>query len=187
MKILIVDDDPSLRQMLEVTFDFDDRIALVRSTDTPEGALELAAEIRPDVVVVDNVLTSDGSEIGMHLRRVLPSARLISFSGSEHETDWADVHITKNGESVANLTQAIFSDAAGSKAGEGLDEDEIRRFIHDLRNPIGALVGFAHILKTRKSALSEEKQAHVIDSMFKTSERLSKMVDEFAARHRDQQ
>ena len=186
MRILIVDDDPSLRQMLEVTFDVDDRIALVRSTDTPEGALELAEEIKPDVVVVDNVLLSDGSEIGAHLRRVLPDARLISFSGAEHRTSWADVHVMKDGESLERLTHAVFGDAPVSEPAGNAEYDEIRRFIHDLRNPIGALAGFTHIMKTRKDALPPEKQAQVIESMHKTALRLSQLVDDFATRHKDQ-
>ena len=186
MRILIVDDDPSLRQMLEVTFDVDERISLVRSTDVPEEALELAAEIQPHVVVVDNVVLSDGSEVGAHLRRVLPEARLISFSGAEHQTSWADVHIMKDGESLENLTNAVFGVASAPAPADNAEYDEVRRFIHDIRNPIGALIGFAHIMKTRKDALSPEKQDQVIESMHRTSQRLSDLVDEFSRRHRDQ-
>lgn len=67
-----------------------------------------------------------------------------------------------------------------------IGDAEVRRFIHDIRNPIGALVGFAHILKTREGRLSDEQRTQVIDSMLRTSERLSKMVEEFSAAHRAQ-
>ena len=64
-----------------------------------------------------------------------------------------------------------------------IGDAELRRFIHDIRNPIGAVVGFAHILKTRDGRLSEEQRSQVIDSLFRTSERLSKMVEDFADAH----
>ncbi len=65
-------------------------------------------------------------------------------------------------------------------------DDEIRRFIHDIRNPIGALAGFAHILRTRDEKLSEEQRSQVIESMARTAERLSQVVEDFAAAHRAQ-
>ncbi|MBW3594590.1 MAG: hypothetical protein KY391_03345 [Actinobacteria bacterium] len=67
-----------------------------------------------------------------------------------------------------------------------IGDAEVRRFVHDIRNSIGALVGFAHILKTREERLSDEQRSQVIDSMFRTAERLSKMVEDFAAAHRAQ-
>ncbi len=60
---------------------------------------------------------------------------------------------------------------------------ELRRFIHDIRNPIGALVGFTHILQMRDDKLSDEQRSQVLDSMARTSERLSKLVDDFADAH----
>ena len=64
-----------------------------------------------------------------------------------------------------------------------MKEEEFRRFIHDIRNPIGALIGFAHILKSRDDKLSEEQREQVVDSMVRTSERLSQVVDEFSDVH----
>jgi len=60
---------------------------------------------------------------------------------------------------------------------------EFRRFIHDIRNPIGALVGFTHILRNRDDKLSDEERSQVLESMHRTSERLSKIVEDFAAAH----
>jgi len=62
-------------------------------------------------------------------------------------------------------------------------DKELRRFIHDIRNPIGALIGFAHLLKTREERLSAEQRAQVIDSVLRTTQRLSKMVEDFAEEH----
>lgn len=65
-------------------------------------------------------------------------------------------------------------------------DEDIRRFIHDIRNPIGALVGFAHILNSREGQLSDEQRTQVIESILRTSERLAAMVDEFSDQHRAQ-
>ena len=67
-----------------------------------------------------------------------------------------------------------------------MGDAEVRRFIHDIRNPIGALIGFAHLLKTRDDKLSDEQRSEVLDSISRTSERLSKMVEEFADAHEAQ-
>ena len=67
-----------------------------------------------------------------------------------------------------------------------IGDAEVRRFIHAIRNPIGAMVGFAHILKTREEKLSAAQRSQVIDSMYRTTERLSKLVDEFSDAHKAQ-
>ncbi len=64
-----------------------------------------------------------------------------------------------------------------------MQDEEIRRFIHDIRNPIGALIGFTHLLKTRDDKLSEEQRDQVVESMSRTADRLSKLVEDFADRH----
>jgi len=64
-----------------------------------------------------------------------------------------------------------------------VDDAEFRRFIHDIRNPIGALVGFTHILQTRDDKLSDDQRSEVLESMRRTSERLSKLVEDFADAH----
>lgn len=188
LKILIVDDDASLQQMLDITFGLDDRVAEIATTGTPEEAIELAADFQPDVVVVDSVLESDGSEVGAHLRAVVPGARLISFSGMERDATWADARVLKSGDGIDQLKREIFGE--GQESGPipvvSTDHEELRRFIHDIRNPIGAIVGFAHILKTRDDKLSDEQYAQVIEALDRTASRLSTMVEAFGAKQRSQ-
>ena len=67
-----------------------------------------------------------------------------------------------------------------------MDDDDavIRSFIHDIRNPIGAIVGFSHLLKSREGEMTEEQHRRVIESLHRTAERLSAIVDEFSASRR---
>jgi signal transduction histidine kinase len=190
VKILIVDDDPSLQQMLDITFGLDERVSAVQTTGTPAEAVAVATDFQPDVVVVDSVLEHDGSEVGQHLRSVVPGARLISFSGMEREAPWADARVLKSGDGIEELKREIFGDAAEGDAPTTatieIDYDELRTFFHDVRNPIGAIVGFAHILKTRDDRLSEEQLEKVVDALERTAERLSNLVETFADEHRRQ-
>ena len=61
----------------------------------------------------------------------------------------------------------------------GVDEDVLRKFIHDIRNPIGAVVGFAEILQNKSGRISKEQHKQVIEALSRTAGRLSDMIDEF--------
>ena len=190
LKILIVDDDPSLQQMLTITFGLDDRVEAIETSGSPEEAVGIAADFHPDIVVVDSVLDAQGSEVGEHLREVVPGARLISFSGMEREAPWADARVLKSGEGIEELKRKIFGSDDGKESTPVHDVSdeykELRRFIHDIRNPIGAIIGFAHILKMRDNSLSPEQQTEVFDALDRSAHRLSEMVETFADRHRSQ-
>lgn len=186
LKILIVDDDVSLQQMLDMTFGLDERVEAVHTTGTPEEAVVIATEFRPDVVVVDSVLEQDGAEVGAHLREIVPGARLISFSGMEREAPWADARVLKSSDGVDQLKREIFGEESGPFEAAPTEYEQLRTFIHDIRNPIGAIIGFTHILKTGEEKLSEEQHTQLIEALDRTAARLSNMVETFAAKHRSQ-
>ena len=182
MKVLIVDDDPSLRQMLELTLGMDDRVKDVQCTDNPESALEVAVVMTPDVVIVDSLHQADGTEAGDHLRAALPDAKLISFSGIERGAPWADAHVVKSVDAIKDLKAAIFGDRDATVTPAQPPIDDVRKFIHDLRNPIGALVGFTHVMKSRGDDLAPEQWDKIVGSIDRAVTRLSQIVDEFAER-----
>jgi DNA-binding response OmpR family regulator len=49
-RIMVVDDDPAIRKLVELRFQLDDFETL--STGEPEDAVRLAAEERPDALVL---------------------------------------------------------------------------------------------------------------------------------------
>jgi signal transduction histidine kinase len=190
VKILIVDDDASLQQMLDITFGLDERVSAIETSGTPEEAIVVAADFQPDVVVVDSVLEQDGSEVGQHLRSVVPRARLISFSGMEREAPWADARVLKSGNGIEELKREIFGEGSESDAHAPtieIDYEALRTFLHDIRNPIGAIVGFVHLLKSDNKRLSEDQLEKIVDSLDRTSGRLSTLVEAFADEHRRQE
>ena len=183
MKILVVDDDSSLRHMLELTLGIDRRVTEVRSADSPDSATEVAREMQPDVIIVDSSFPlPSGDPAGERLRAELPNARLISFSGIERKAPWADAHVVKSGEALISLKELIFGDEPEVGAPVPTGDPALRRFIHDIRNPIGALVGFIHVLRSRRDDLTPEQMEKVVASMDKTVARLSQIVDDFSAK-----
>ena len=73
---------------------------------------------------------------------------------------------------------AAKSGAAGG--GSAVGEEDLRIFLHDIRNPISAILGFAHLLESRNDDLSDEQRSKVLDSLNRTAQRLSALVDDFS-------
>ena len=177
LKILVIEDDPGLLQLLEVLLGADPRVAEVRVLDDGNAAEAAAAELGPDVVILDTGVPGDGDVIGPRLRERFPSIRLISFSGYDKPAPWADERIVKGGNAAEQLSMAIF------KTDDPVPHDEMRRFLHDIRNPVGAILGFTHILENRHK-VSEEQLEEILAAIRRVTERLSHIIDEFSDEHR---
>ena len=60
VRVLIVDDDESIREMLDAALKFEDDVAVVGVAPDGEAALALAREHAPDVVVLDHSMPGTG-------------------------------------------------------------------------------------------------------------------------------
>src|SRR3990170_6278003 len=97
-RVLVVEDNGALRFALRVMLEFEPYVEQVETVPSGEHALRVAPDLKPDVVVTDSGLPGlSGEEVATRLREVVPDARIISFSGSEKATPWADEKITKAG------------------------------------------------------------------------------------------
>jgi DNA-binding response OmpR family regulator len=66
-RIMVVDDDPAIRKLVELRFQLDDYETF--STGEPEDAVRLAASERPDAVVLDVMMPGmDGFEVCRRVR-----------------------------------------------------------------------------------------------------------------------
>lgn len=83
-KVLVVEDVPELSRLLEMTFELDGRFVPVGTATSGGAALDIAAREHPDAVVLDIGIDGvDGLGVLPTLRRVLPDARIIIFTGND--------------------------------------------------------------------------------------------------------
>ena len=114
-RVLVVEDNGALRFALRVMLEFEPYVEQVETVPSGESALLLAPELQPDVVVTDSGLPGlNGEQVAARLRSMCPQARIISFSGSDKPTPWADEKITKAGASALEDLRAAVS--RGGKA-----------------------------------------------------------------------
>lgn len=108
-RVLVVEDNGALRFALRVMLEFEPYVEKVELVPSGEHALRVASELQPDVVVTDTGLPGlSGEEVATRLREVVPEARIISFSGADKPTPWADERITKASfDSLERLRAAV--------------------------------------------------------------------------------
>ena len=108
-RVLVVEDNGALRFALRVMLEFEPYVEQVETVPSGEHALRVAPELQPDVIVTDSGLPGlSGEEVAARMRALCPNARIISFSGSDTPTPWADEKITKAGSyAIESLRAAV--------------------------------------------------------------------------------
>jgi DNA-binding NarL/FixJ family response regulator len=88
LSVLLVDPDDRVRESLAGLLGIGQRCVVIGSIGAADGAVTLAAELEPDVVVIDPRLPgSDGTDLITRIRSVAPRARVLVLNWS----DTADV------------------------------------------------------------------------------------------------
>jgi DNA-binding NarL/FixJ family response regulator len=113
-RVLVVDDAANLRELLTVLLDVEDDFEVVGTAADGVQALEKAESLNPDIVLLDLAMpVMDGLQALPGLRERLPQARIVIFSGFEHEAlarealaAGADAYIEK-GTSVMQLVARL--------------------------------------------------------------------------------
>jgi DNA-binding NarL/FixJ family response regulator len=84
IRVLIADDQPLFTRMLETILAEDDRVEIVGQAGNGKQAVELAAELSPDVIVMDiSMPLMDGLEATRLLREANASARVLMLTESD--------------------------------------------------------------------------------------------------------
>ena len=84
--MLVVDDAASLRELLTVLLEAEDDFVVVGTAANGLQAIAEARTLQPDLVLLDLAMpVMDGLEALPELRAALPHARIVIFSGFEHE------------------------------------------------------------------------------------------------------
>ena len=120
VRVLIVDDHLLFAEALEAILSLDGRIQVVGRAGDGEQAVEIATELRPDVVLMDlSMPRTDGFAATRGIREVHPDARILVLTGSAVTADvarareaGADGYLTKD-QIADDLVRAIL--AAGAE------------------------------------------------------------------------
>ncbi|MGH9067570.1 MAG: response regulator [Acidimicrobiales bacterium] len=81
IRVLVVDDDPSVRRMVRIILTMEDDYHVVGEATDGEQAVAMAGELRPDVVLLDLEMPgTDGLASIPRIRELAPSARIAVLS-----------------------------------------------------------------------------------------------------------
>ena len=85
IRVLLVDDVPDLRRIFRMLLENDGRFEVVGEAGDGEEAIQLAGEVRPDVIVLDVAMPRmDGIQAIPLLHEASPGVRILVLSGFEN-------------------------------------------------------------------------------------------------------
>lgn len=105
-RVLIVDDDDRLRDVLSLYIDYEDGLSVAGAAADAAEATLMAARLRPDAIVLDYHMPGvDGIAAIPLLRDALPDVRIVMFSADDDRdasaaamASGATGYVTKNGQ-----------------------------------------------------------------------------------------
>ena len=84
IRVLVVDDVPDLRRIFRLVLENDGRFEVVGEAGDGEVAVQMATELRPDVIVLDVAMPKlDGIHAIPLLHKAAPGVRILVLSGFE--------------------------------------------------------------------------------------------------------
>jgi DNA-binding NarL/FixJ family response regulator len=106
VRVLIADDHQLFAESLGLTLNIDDRLELVGTARNGKEAVQLAQELRPDVVLMDlDMPVLDGIGATREVRRSLPNCEVVVLTAS---LAVEDAHRARSAGAAAYLTKGCF-------------------------------------------------------------------------------
>ena len=110
LRLLIVDDQDGFRQMLERMLGLDRRIDVVGTAADGAEAIEQAADLQPDVILMDIAMpVLDGFEATRTIRQANPRIAVLMLTGSSAATD---VEQARAAGASGYVTKSMLNDLA---------------------------------------------------------------------------
>jgi DNA-binding NarL/FixJ family response regulator len=83
-RVLVVDDAANLRELLTLLLDTEDDFEVIGTASDGQQALAVAEALVPDIILLDLAMpVMDGMQALPLLREIVPTARIVIFSGFE--------------------------------------------------------------------------------------------------------
>lgn len=129
LRVLLMDDHPEVLTLLRITAELDGRFDIVGVATDGHEAIDLASQLRPDVIVLDHLVDhlprASGQAPGMpgstavaHLRMLLPGTMIVMYTGivpGASADGHADLYFVKGEVDPATLLDRIANAAARAR------------------------------------------------------------------------
>ena len=121
MRVLICDDEPSLRVLLRIALGSEQDLEIVGEAADGREAVDLAERHRPDVILLDLAMPEmDGLEALPKLREVAPETKVVVYSGFQESVfgrkarELGAAAYVEKGTDLTRLAEVIRSAAAAA-------------------------------------------------------------------------
>ncbi|MDT8379840.1 MAG: ATP-binding protein [Desulfotignum sp.] len=192
-KVLIVEDNPDLRAF--IADNLSEKYFVERAENGRLG-LDLARRMDPDLIVSDIMMPEmDGYEMCREIRKdpflfdvpvILVTAKSGVAAIEEGLEIGANDYIPKPFE-MRELKARIASQLKNRQLEKRLTERDTRlsaigqmtsSIVHDLKNPLNTVIGFAQIARQDSEAIQEENISRNLDLVMESCSRLNRMIIE---------
>ena len=192
-KILVVEDNPDLRTFIVSNLDETYR---VEQAENGRTGLDLARRMNPDLIISDVMMPEmDGYELCKEIRNdsflsEVPIILVTAKSGGEAVESGLEVGATDYVPKPFEMRELKARVAAHLKnrfLEKNISERETRltaigqmtsTVVHDLKNPLNTIIGFAQIAQRDSEALEEKEISKSLSVVMESGIRLNRMVSE---------
>jgi two-component system, NarL family, nitrate/nitrite response regulator NarL len=134
LEVVVADDHPLFREGVVACLGIDDRIVVVGEAEDADGAVRVARETQPDIVLLDLTMPGGGLQAVSRITAAAPSTRVIMLTASADEE---------------HLLSAIRAGAAGYVL-KDISADELVAIVHSVH------AGNVHVAPSLAFALLHE-------------------------------
>ena len=200
VRVLIADDAAPIRLLLRAVLSGADDFVVVGEAEDGAAAVRMAGELRPDLVLLDLFMpVMDGREALPLIRQASPACRIVLLSGAERaelgEAGSAADGVLAKGQPPAEILRAVRHVAGvgerpvppgpGATLGgsplparPAADLETIARAAaHDLKSPLQAILGFAHLLEDLYGPGLDDQGRQFLQTIITSTARMGAMVE----------
>ena len=182
-RILVVDDDSMNVEIIEEILG---DTYILRATNSGEKAIEIAESFRPDLILLDIMMSGvDGYEVCRRIRSnpnlsltkiILVSAKQMLKDRLDGYNAGADEYITKPFDpDELRAKVVVFLRLKFVEEVEQTKSNLISIFSHETKTPLHAIIGFANLLQSNQNLSTSDYEA--IDYIIKSSRQLLELIE----------